>query len=936
MAKNNFMDIQEIKSRLTLANLIQYYGYKATKNNRICCPFHEDKTPSMQLYWKTQTAYCFSSNCKTHGKAIDVIDFIMYQENINKHEAIKKAIEILGGNDASQIVTSNPTPPTKPMIGRETFLANMFTYFRNAVHNSPPAKEYLQSRTLDFKQIEVGYNAGQFHHGARKTEEIINQSLEVGLLIDKNLVARTGEKAYQPFGKWCIVFALRNKQNQITGLYFRSTLDDKQSKHYYLKERAGLYPHYPNSRAKKLILCEAIIDGATLLQVPEITAEYESDKGASPTQLRKNKNECWQILALYGTNGLTEEHQTAIKELLELEEIILFFDGDNAGKEAINKYGKLLQELKPQTKISIIETPDGEDVNSLTQGHEAEILLHLINERKAFTELKISEVKEIDFSFSNEKSVRTESVKTDGNPSQKAEVKTESKSHHLNTDVSTRLNTSNPNNIFFSGMGANYTVKGGLKPQLDSLKIALQIINKETRQDYRTKIDLYDYKQIQSTADTVSDLIQVRKDSIEKDLQLLAHLLENFRESDLQNQPLHSSKRTIIKVSESTASKCIGFMKQKNLLQNYNTLIGKSGVVGEEKSRLLLFVIASSYKMKETLHSIVQGTSGSGKTTQIKVTANLMPPEDVKRFTRVTESSFYNYGEYELMNMLIVIEDADGLEEKALLAFRELQSNDILISSSTQKQDNGKFESGEKIVRGPIASLSATTKGEYYEDNLGRCFVITIDESKEQTQKVINYQNQKASGKIDSKTEKETTEFIQNCMRLLKPYEVINPFAELIQLPNEVHQRRRLNQLFQSIIKQITILKQYQRKADNQGKLIAEKEDIKDAIDILFESILLKMDELDGSVRQFFEWIKIMVEAKNNREYEFTRFEAMQATGLKKTQLQHNLNKLVQLEYLKQYGFMNKGFKYKISYWDNMAQVRAKLKDDLQNQLEKI
>ena len=915
-AKNNFMDIQEIKSRLTLANLIQYYGYKATKNNRICCPFHEDKTPSMQLYWKTQTAYCFSSNCKTHGKAIDVIDFIMYHENINKHEAIKKAIEIIGGDTESPTKANNPITPVKPMIGRETFLANMFTYFRNAVHNSPPAKEYLQSRNLDFKQIEVGYNAGQFHHGARKTEELINQALEVGLLIDKNLVARTGEKAYQPFGKWCIVFALRNKQNQITGLYFRSTLNEKESKHFYLKDRTGLYPHYPNSRAKKLIITEAIIDGATLLQVPEITADYE-------------------ILSLYGTNGLTEEHQKAIKELIELEEIILFFDGDNAGKEAMNKYGKLLQELKPQTKISIVATPENEDINSLRQGHEAEILLHLINERKPFTEIKITEAKEPELIFSNEKTngnpieTALRFVNTDENKNiSEQNKKSENPSHHLNTD--------NPNNIFFNGMGANYTVKGGLKPQLDSLKIALQIIHKETKQDYRTKIDLYDYKQIQSTADTVADLIQVRKDSIEKDLQLLTHLLEQFRESDLQNQPLHSSKRTIIKVTEATASKCIGFMKQKNLLQNLNELIGKSGVVGEEKSRLLLFVIASSYKMKETLHSIVQGTSGSGKTTQIKVIANLMRQEDVKRFTRVTESSFYNYGEYELMNMLIVIEDADGLEEKALLAFRELQSNDILISSSTQKQDNGKFESGEKIVRGPIASLSATTKGEYYEDNLGRCFVITIDESKEQTQKVINYQNCVAAGAINKEDEKQVTEFIQNCIRLIKPYDVINPYAQKIQLPNEVHQRRRLNQLFQSIIKQITILKQYQRKQDNQGKLIAEKEDIQDAIDILFESILLKMDELDGSVRQFFEWIKIMVEAKNNREYEFTRFEAMQATGLKKTQLQHNLNKLVQLEYLKQFGFMNKGFKYKISYWDNMAQVRAKLKDDLYNQLEKL
>ena len=58
------------------------------------------------------------------------------------------------------------------MVGREQFLANMFTYFKNAVHNSQPAKEYLQSRNLDFKKIEVGYNAGLFHHGARKDENL--------------------------------------------------------------------------------------------------------------------------------------------------------------------------------------------------------------------------------------------------------------------------------------------------------------------------------------------------------------------------------------------------------------------------------------------------------------------------------------------------------------------------------------------------------------------------------------------------------------------------------------------------------------------------------------------------------------------------------------------------------------------------------------------
>jgi DNA primase len=96
------MEITEIKSRLCLSVVIKHYGFKADKHNRICCPFHGDKSPSMQLYYKTHTAYCFSSNCKTHGKSMDVIDFILHKENFIKAEAIKKAIELLGGKPANE------------------------------------------------------------------------------------------------------------------------------------------------------------------------------------------------------------------------------------------------------------------------------------------------------------------------------------------------------------------------------------------------------------------------------------------------------------------------------------------------------------------------------------------------------------------------------------------------------------------------------------------------------------------------------------------------------------------------------------------------------------------------------------------------------------------------------------------------------------------
>lgn len=224
------MEIQEIKSKLTLSEVIKHYGYKADKQNRINCPFHDDKTPSMQLYWKTHTAHCFSSNCKLNGKSIDVIDFILHKESCNKHEAIKKAQAMITG-EAQAISITNPS--------REQFLQKMFTYFKNGVHSSNPAKEYINKRNLDFKKIEIGYNASQFHHGTRKDETLINQCLEYGLLIDGGLTSRTGEKAYTVFGRMGICFALKNKSNQITGLYFRSTVNNDKAKHFYLKDRKG-------------------------------------------------------------------------------------------------------------------------------------------------------------------------------------------------------------------------------------------------------------------------------------------------------------------------------------------------------------------------------------------------------------------------------------------------------------------------------------------------------------------------------------------------------------------------------------------------------------------------------------------------------------------------------------------------------------------------
>jgi len=176
---------------------------------------------------------------------------------------------------------------------------------------------------------------------------------------------------------------------------------------------------------------------------------------------------------------------------------------------------------------------------------------------------------------------------------------------------------------------------------------------------------------------------------------------------------------------------------------------------------------------------------------------------------------------------------------------------------------------------------------------------------------------------------------MQNCMRLLKPLPVVNPYANKIQLPRDAHKIRRLNELYQSFVRQITLLHQYQRKTDKQGRLIATVADLQAACDILFESIVLKVDELDGSLRQFFEQLKTYVKSKGE-EYEFNRFEARKACGLSKTQQHFYISKLVELEYLRQYGFANRGYRYKIAQWDDMSALRSRIRTELNEQLKAL
>ena len=99
-----------------------------------------------------------------------------------------------------------------------------------------------------------------------------------------------------------------------------------------------------------------------------------------------------------------------------------------------------------------------------------------------------------------------------------------------------------------------------------------------------------------------------------------------------------------------------------------------------------------------------------------------------------------------------------------------------------------------------------------------------------------------------------------------------------------------------------------------------------------------KIDELHSSLRQFFEQLKSYVKKQSQGEgYRFSSREIRQAFNLSKSQMQRYMEELKQLEYISiAEGTINKGFKYKITYVDDMAKIRARVKQELMEQLKRL
>lgn len=549
-----------------------------------------------------------------------------------------------------------------------------------------------------------------------------------------------------------------------------------------------------------------------------------------------------------------------------------------------------IQQVKPNTPIKLVELPDGDSLNDTWLKYGTQGVSEFIN---SYTPTE----------------------------QQKAGLK-----------------ILNDYKISFEGKIGTYIVIGKLSMEMQNMKVSLQIIDSNGKK-HRLKIDLFEFTHVQYQCRELSEKENLDCNALEADLVLLTDLLESYRDELFEAEMNPITEQYLVKeLTPKASQKAVEFLKQPKLMENINKLLGQSGIVGEDEIRLMLFVIASCYKMPHLLHALIQGTSGEGKSHLLNTIADCMPQEDVINTTRITKKSLYHYQDKQLTNKLILIQDFDGLDEDAQFAFREIQSAKFLSSSTVIKVGFGQTRGKIKQVKAHFSSLTATTKAEVYFDNMSRSVVVGVDESQEQTLRIIQAQNKRIAGAIDKEKEQDAKQLLRNCMRVLKSYEVINPFADKLMLPLEAKMLRRLNSHFQNFVAQIAILHQYQRKTDDKGRLIATKADIEKAVKIFFGAIMIKVDELDSSNRQFFEKMKQYVKKQpKGTTHRFTAKEIRMELNEPKTNVFKFFKNLQELEYIQVVeGTVNKGFKYIISHWDSMEKLKTKIKDNLNQQLKEL
>ena len=326
--------------------------------------------------------------------------------------------------------------------------------------------------------------------------------------------------------------------------------------------------------------------------------------------------------------------------------------------------------------------------------------------------------------------------------------------------------------------------------------------------------------------------------------------------------------------------------------------------------------------LPKPLSGIILSQSGCGKSSLTEVIEQLTPAEDVLMFTRITAQALQYMAQTMLRGKLIIVEERAGAES-AEYSIRVLQSRQRLVQAVPQKDPaTGKIATQIITVEGPVAYLETTTDPKINHENATRCFEITLDESQEQTERILSAQRfqRLPAPRNRLRVAEAIRKRHHDAQRLLEPVLVFIPFAEKLSFPSKKLRNRRDHERFLCLIEASAFLHQHQRERgqteDGDDYVLAHPDDYRLAYQLAQGVLQVTLHELSRGAQEVWHLVRAWVIAQAGDcfpDFLFTRRELRQLTGCEDHTLRAALQELVDMEYLEiAAGNNGRAFKYRL------------------------
>ena len=352
------------------------------------------------------------------------------------------------------------------------------------------------------------------------------------------------------------------------------------------------------------------------------------------------------------------------------------------------------------------------------------------------------------------------------------------------------------------------------------------------------------------------------------------------------------------------------FLRAADLVERIRKAFDDCGLVGEDTNKLVAYLSCCSRKLDHPLAVIIQSTSAAGKSTLMEAVLNMMPEEEKIKYSAMTGQSLYYLGETNLKHKILAIVEEEGAE-KASYALKLLQSEGELTIASTGKDEQGRMKTEEYRVEGPVMIFLTTTAVEIDEELLNRCLILTVDESREQTRKIHELQRKSRTreGIIAKHKKKKIRALMKNVQRLIKPYDIYNPFADQLTFTSESTRTRRDHEKYLNLIDTITLLHQHQREiteieidGHKSEQITTTLEDIELANKLAPEVLGRSLDELPPQTRRIWgmigDLVKQIAEGEEKKHCLFSRRQVREFSGWSEYQVRVHMQKLEDMEYI--------------------------------------